>query len=62
VGGYPRILQVIRADLPKLAQLSPGSQVYFQLTDLATATSHLVKMKSHLQQVASAVRLQMAFG
>jgi biotin-dependent carboxylase-like uncharacterized protein len=62
VGGYPRILQVIRADLPKLAQLSPGSQVYFQLTDLATTTSHLVKMKSHLQQVASAVRLQMAFG
>jgi antagonist of KipI len=62
VGGYPRILQVIRADLPKLAQLSPGSQVHFQLTDMATATSHLIKMKSHLQQVASAVRLQMAFG
>jgi antagonist of KipI len=62
VGGYPRILQVVRADLPKLAQLSPGSKVHFQLTDLATAIAHLAKMKSHLQQVASAVRLQMALG
>lgn len=62
VGGYPRILQVIKADLPSLAQLTPGTSVRFQLTDLDFSIKEWMQMKSHLQQVASAVRLQMAFG
>jgi len=36
-GGYPRIANVISADLDKLAQLQPGGQVRFRLVSLADA-------------------------
>ena len=36
-GGYPRIGHVISAHLPKLAQLRPGDEVRFKLTDVQTA-------------------------
>lgn len=36
-GGYTKIAVVIRADIPKLAQLKPGEQVRFQRTTLAEA-------------------------
>lgn len=62
VGGYPRILQVIKADLPGMAQLSPGSVIRFQLCNVETALREWQQMKSHLQQIATNVRLQMAFG
>jgi antagonist of KipI len=62
VGGYPRVLQVIRADLPILAQLAPGSIIRFVCTDIEVAFREGQQMKSHLQQIANAVRLQMAFG
>lgn len=62
VGGYPRVLQVIRADLPILAQLAPGSIISFVCTNIEVAFREWQQMKSHLQQIANAVRLQMAFG
>ncbi len=37
VGGYPKIVQVISADLDRLAQLRPGEAVAFVPVDLATA-------------------------
>ena len=37
IGGYPRVAQVIAADLDKLAQLRPGDAVHFQWVDLPTA-------------------------
>lgn len=36
-GGYPKIAAVISADLPLLAQVPPGGQVRFALTDLSNA-------------------------
>jgi 5-oxoprolinase (ATP-hydrolysing) subunit C len=36
-GGYPKIATVIGADLGKLAQLRPGTQVRFQAVPLAEA-------------------------
>jgi allophanate hydrolase subunit 2 len=37
-GGYPKIATVIRADLPKLAQLRPGEgRVRFRLVSVAEA-------------------------
>lgn len=36
-GGYPKIAQVITADLPDLAQRGPGQSVQFALTDLDDA-------------------------
>jgi antagonist of KipI len=37
IGGYPRLAQVIRADLDKLGQLQPGQQIRFKLVDLSLA-------------------------
>ncbi len=37
VGGYPRIGEVIRADLPLLAQLRPGDPLRFEAVDRAVA-------------------------
>ena len=41
IGGYPRLGQVIAADLPKLAQLRPGQSVQFQRVDRDEATRAL---------------------
>ena len=32
-GGYPKIANVISADIPKLGQLMPGDKFYFELID-----------------------------
>jgi antagonist of KipI len=39
IGGYPRVAQVITADLDRLAQLAPGDRVRFEPTDLASAAA-----------------------
>jgi len=36
-GGFPRILQVLQSQLPRLAQMSPGSILRFRLTDQSEA-------------------------
>lgn len=41
VGGYPKIATVIRADLPRLAHLRPGTRVYFQAVTAAQARQAL---------------------
>jgi allophanate hydrolase len=41
VGGYPKIATVIRADLPRLAHLRPGSRVYFRAVTAAQARQAL---------------------
>lgn len=37
IGGYPRVAQVIRADLPRLGQLRPGDSITFSLVTLDEA-------------------------
>lgn len=41
VGGYPKMATVIRADLPRLAHLRPGSRVHFQAVTAAQARQAL---------------------
>lgn len=41
VGGYPKIATVIRADLPRLAHLQPGTRVHFQAVTVAQARQAL---------------------
>ncbi|WP_347558463.1 biotin-dependent carboxyltransferase family protein [Robbsia sp. KACC 23696] len=53
-GGYPKIAQVIGADLGKLAQCAPGDTVRFELTDLGTAHRALRARAAALQQVREA--------
>lgn len=47
VGGYPKIATVIRADLPRLALVSPGRTLRFEAVDAATA--HQALLTSHAQ-------------
>jgi antagonist of KipI len=44
-GGYPRIAEIVSADVPRLAQLVPGSSVHFARCDLGLAAElrHHVK-------------------
>ena len=41
VGGYPKIATVIRADLPRLAHLTPGTAIRFEAVDHAQAREAL---------------------
>lgn len=50
-GGYPRIANVISADLPLLAQRLPGEAVRFQLTTLEEAQRLAVKRARLLAQL-----------
>lgn len=46
VGGYPKIATVISADLPRLAQCPPGSEIRFFAVDLEKAAKISVDRKS----------------
>lgn len=58
-GGYPRVAHVISASIPQLAQKKQGDTIRFNLTDIATAETLLMKQFKHLAQVAYASRLKM---
>lgn len=45
VGGYPKIATVIRADLPRLAHLRPGTRVQFQAVNAAQARQALLDQR-----------------
>jgi antagonist of KipI len=44
-GGYPKIANVISADLPSVAQLRPRDEIRFELVDFATARALLIKQE-----------------
>jgi antagonist of KipI len=52
-GGYPRIAEIVSADVPRLAQLAPGGSVHFSRCDLGMAAELRHHMKERL---ASALR------
>lgn len=58
IGGYPRIAQVISADLDRVAQLRPGEPVRFMEVDLATAEEAACQRRGRLAEWM--VRLQTA--
>lgn len=58
-GGYPRIAQVITADLPKLAQLQPGKNIMFAEVSLKEAQAFYLKQESDLEQLKSALSLKL---
>ena len=47
-GGYPKIAQVIRADLPKLAQLQPMSTIRFNLISIEEAQQIYIDQQQQL--------------
>lgn len=57
-GGYPRIAQVITADLPILAQVVPGQTIGLQEVTLEEAQQLYMQQEQHLEQLAQAIHLK----
>ncbi len=53
-GGYPRIASVIKADLPKLAQLKPGQPLNFTMVSLKQAEDTFLYMQQMLKEIKAA--------
>ena len=49
-GGYPRIAEIVSADVPRLAQLAPGGTVHFARCDLGLAA----ELRHHVKERLSA--------
>lgn len=56
-GGYPRIANVILADIPLLAQLKPGDKIRFKEVTMEIAAEKLKKQQQILEKVR-AIRLK----
>lgn len=52
-GGYPKLVNVIEADLWKLGQLMPGRTLRFELTDIDTALFEDAKRRSLFEATAT---------
>ena len=48
-GGYPKIAQVIAADLHRLAQLGPNEKVVFEVVSIAEAEAAYIKLQRQLK-------------
>jgi antagonist of KipI len=53
-GGYPRIASVIKADLPKLAQLNPGKTIHFTIISIKEAEDALFSFTETLVGIKNA--------
>jgi KipI family sensor histidine kinase inhibitor len=56
VGGYPRILQVIAADLPAMAQKKPGDAIQFEMVSLREAEELLMKQNHQLEKIKELIQ------
>lgn len=61
-GGYPRLGDVMSADLPLLAQLRPGDSVGFDLTSLDEAQRRWRQVERDLTTAQRAIQLRFAAG
>lgn len=57
-GGYPKIGQVISADLPRLAQLQPMAQIQVEFVSMKEAESALIRQEQILHELAIGIRLK----
>ncbi|MEZ4967825.1 MAG: 5-oxoprolinase/urea amidolyase family protein [Saprospiraceae bacterium] len=58
-GGYPRIAQVIAADLPLFAQIAPGGKVFFQETGIEEAEHLRLEQEKVMRKMQLALRFKM---
>jgi antagonist of KipI len=61
IGGYPKIAQVVSADLDKLAQLRPGETLRFQCVTLADAEALYRAKQDELREWLTRLRTAEAF-
>ena len=59
-GGYPKIASVIYADLPRLAQRQPNTQLHFKEVTLAEAEQYYFQQEDYLAQLAEIIAQRMA--
>ncbi|MFS0574125.1 biotin-dependent carboxyltransferase family protein [Sporosarcina sp. 179-K 3D1 HS] len=57
-GGYPKIAQVISADLPTLAQLQPNANVRFQAISFEEAEQELLRHTQIMKEIHIGIRLK----
>ncbi len=62
IGGYPKVAQVISADLDKLAQLRPNSRVRFVLVTLTEAEECYRRKKARAKEWLTRLRTAARFG
>ncbi|QOV11738.1 biotin-dependent carboxyltransferase family protein [Viridibacillus arvi] len=55
-GGYPKMVQVITADLASLAQLQTGAKIRFKLVTLEEAQQSLIAKEQKIKTIATAIR------
>jgi len=65
-GGYPKIANVISADLPRMGRIKPGQEIRFAVVDVAGAEqirrdqhAKLVRMKQNLDPVSEQVGIDL---
>lgn len=57
-GGYPKIAQVITADLPKLAQMQPTNTIQFQFVTIEEAEQALFKQEQAITRLTTSIQLK----
>lgn len=58
-GGYPKIGQVISADLPRLAQLQPGNKIHFEIVSIDEAERLLVRQEQDFHELKLGIQFKM---
>jgi antagonist of KipI len=62
IGGYPKLAQVITADLDKLGQLRPGDRVSFQEVSMREAEELFHRRQGELREWLTRLRVAELFG
>jgi antagonist of KipI len=57
-GGYPKIGQIISADLPSLAQLQPTATIHFKVVSLEEAENELLKKERFINEIKMGIRFE----
>lgn len=55
-GGYPRIAQLIEADLPRMAQYRPGDRLRFQWTGMEAALAARREQRRSIEDLCATIR------
>lgn len=61
-GGYPKMANVITADIPKLAQVKPGDSITFSQTTVANAQELLIEKEQQFHFIKRRIELKLREG
>jgi antagonist of KipI len=58
-GGYPKIANVISADLPKLAQMKPNDSIELKIVELEEAEDAYIKQQQQLNMIEEKIKQEL---